>query len=214
MTKTNTIITIGRQYGSGGREIGYMVADRLGIKLYDQEMLDRAAKDSGICQELFETHDEKPTNSFLYSLVMDTYSLGYSVGGYSDMPINHKVFLAQFNSIKKIANEGPCILVGRCADYALEDYPNVLRLFIHANMDAKIRRIARKYDLTDSKAKDLIQKTNKRRASYYNYYTNKRWGDADSYDACLNSSLLGLEGTAEAILKLVELKESDRDKRL
>ena len=166
MTKTNTIITIGRQYGSGGREIGYMVADRLGIKLYDQEMLDRAAKDSGICQELFETHDEKPTNSFLYSLVMDTYSLGYSVGGYSDMPINHKVFLAQFNSIKKIANEGPCILVGRCADYALEDYPNVLRLFIHANMDAKIRRIARKYDLTDSKAKDLIQKTNKRRASY------------------------------------------------
>ena len=130
------------------------------------------------------------------------------------MPINHKVFLAQFNSIKKIADEGPCILVGRCADYALEDYPNVLRLFIHADMDAKIRRIARKYDLTDAKAKDLIQKTNKKRASYYNYYTNKRWGDAESYDACLNSSMLGLEGTAEAILKLVELKESDRDKKL
>ncbi len=103
MAKTNTIITIGRQYGSAGREIGYKVADELGIKLYDKEMLDRAAKESGICQELFETHDEKPTNSFLYSLVMDTYSLGYTSGSYTDMPINHKVFLAQFDAIKKIA---------------------------------------------------------------------------------------------------------------
>lgn len=207
MAKTNTIITIGRQFGSGGREIGHIVADKLGIKLYDKEMLDRAAKESGICQELFETHDEKPTNSLLYSLVMDTYSLGYSAGSYTDMPINHKIFLAQYDAIKKIADEGPCILVGRCADYALEEYPNVLRIFIHADLDARIRRIARIYDLTDAKAKELIQKTNKKRSSYYNYYTNKRWGDAESYDACLNSSLLGLDGTAEAILKLVELKD-------
>ncbi len=105
MAKTNTIITIGRQYGSAGREIGYKVAADLDIKLYDKEMLDRAAKESGICQELFETHDEKPTNSFLYSLVMDTYSLGYTSGSYTDMPINHKVFLAQFDAIKKIAEE-------------------------------------------------------------------------------------------------------------
>lgn len=207
MAKTNTIITIGRQFGSGGREIGHIVADKLGIKLYDKEMLDRAAKESGICQELFETHDEKPTNSLLYSLVMDTYSLGYSAGSYTDMPINHKIFLAQYDAIKNIADEGPCILVGRCADYALEGYPNVLRIFIHADLDARIRRIARIYDLTDAKAKELIQKTNKKRSSYYNYYTNKRWGDAESYDACLNSSLLGLDGTAEAILKLVELKD-------
>ena len=207
MAKTNTIITIGRQFGSGGREIGHIVADKLGIKLYDKEMLDRAAKESGICQELFETHDEKPTNSLLYSLVMDTYSLGYSAGSYTDMPINHKIFLAKYDAIKNIADEGPCILVGRCADYALEGYPNVLRIFIHADLDARIRRIARIYDLTDAKAKELIQKTNKKRSSYYNYYTNKRWGDAESYDACLNSSLLGLDGTAEAILKLVELKD-------
>ena len=214
MAKTSTIITIGRQYGSAGREIGYIVAEKLGIKLYDKEMLDRAAKDSGICQELFETHDEKPTNSFLYSLVMDTYSLGYSVGGYTDMPINHKVFLAQFDAIKKIAEEGPCILVGRCADYALEEYDNVIRLFIHADMDARIRRIARIYDLTDSKAKELIVKTDKKRASYYNYYSNKKWGAADSYDFCLNSSMLGIEGTAKAIEELVALKENDKDKRL
>lgn len=214
MMKTNTIITIGRQYGSAGREIGYKVADALGIKLYDKKMLDRAAKESGICQELFETHDEKPTNSFLYSLVMDTYSLGYTSGSYTDMPINHKVFLAQFDAIKKIADEGPCILVGRCADYALEEYDNVISLFIHAGLDARIRRIARIYDLTDAKAKDLIIKTDKKRASYYNYYSNKKWGAADSYDMCLNSSMLGIDGTAEAIIKLVELKERDCSKKI
>lgn len=106
------IITIGRQYGSGGREIGQRLAEKLGIKCYDSELLDRAAKDSGMCQEIFENHDERPTNSFLYSLVMDTYSMGYSSSAFADMPINHKVFLAQFNAIKEIAKEGPCVMVG------------------------------------------------------------------------------------------------------
>ena len=169
MAKTNTIITIGREYGSAGRQIGYKVAEDLGIKLYDRELLERAAKESGICEELFETHDEKPTNSFLYSLVMDSYSFGYPSSSYTDMPINHKIFLAQFDTIRKIASDGPCILVGRCADYALEEFDNVLSVFIHADMDARIRRIARIYDLTDAKAKDLIKKTDKRRSSYYNY---------------------------------------------
>ena len=211
---TNTIITIGREFGSGGCEIGHKLAEKLGIKCYDKDMLDLAAKESGICQEIFESHDEKPTNSFLYSLVMDTYSFGYSSGSYTDMPLNHKVFLAQFDAIKKIADEGPCILVGRCADYALEEYDNVLSIFIHADLDARVRRIARIYDLTDAKAKELIVKTDKKRSSYYNYYSNKRWGDVNSYDMCLNSSMLGIEGTAEAIEKLVELKERDCDKKL
>lgn len=213
--KTNTIITIGREYGSAGREIGYKVADAFGIKLYDKEMLSRAAKESGICEEIFETHDEKPTNSFLYSLVMDTYSMGYSGNTYTDMPINHKVFLAQFDTIKKIADEGPCILVGRCADYALESYKNVVSVFIHADMSARICRIARLYDLTDAKAKERIVKTDKSRASYYNYYTNKKWSNADSYELCLTSSELGIDGTAQAIINYVQLKESiARDKRI
>ena len=177
-------------------------------------MLDRAAKESGICQELFETHDEKPTNSFLYSLVMDTYSLGYTAGSYSDMPINHKVFLAQFDAIKKIADEGPCILVGRCADYALEEYDNVLRLFVHADMNARIRRIARIYDLTDAKAKELIVKTDKKRASYYNYYSNKKWGASESYDVSVSSSMLGIDGTAEFIEHLVQLREGVTNQKL
>lgn len=206
--KTNTIITIGREFGSAGREIGYKVAEAFGIKLYDKEMLARAAKESGICEEIFQSHDEKPTNSFLYSLVMDTYSMGYSGNTYTDMPINHKVFLAQFDAIKKIADEGPCILVGRCADYALESYKNVVSVFIHADLPSRIRRIARIYNLTDAKAKDMIIKTDKKRASYYNYYTNKKWSDAESYELCLTSSELGIEGTAKAIIDYVNLKES------
>ena len=177
-------------------------------------MLARAAKKSGIFEEIFETHDEKPTNCFLYSLVVDTYSMVYSGNTYTDMPINHKVFLAQFDAIKKIADEGPCILVGRCADYALESYKNVVSVFIHADLEARIRRIARIYDLTDAKAKDMIIKTDKKRSSYYNYYTNKKWSDAESYELCLTSSELGIEGTAKAIIDYVQLKESiEKDKR-
>lgn len=212
MSKSNMIITIGRQYGSAGREIGELLAKTYDIPLYDKEMLKRAAKESGICEEIFETHDEKPTNSFLYSLVMDTYSLGYSSNGYADMPINHKVFLAQFDAIKKIADEGPCVLVGRCADYALEEYPNVVNVFIHADLDVRIRRIARLYDLTDAKAKDTIIKTDKKRASYYNYYTNKEWGEAKSYDLCINSGKLGVDNSAKAIMEYVDIRSKMTEK--
>ena len=205
--ETKTVITIGRQYGSAGRQIGRALAEELGIKCYDKELLDRAAKDSGMCQELFENHDEKPTNSFLYSLVMDTYSFGYSSSAFSDMPINQKVFLAQFETIKKIASEGPCIMIGRCADYALADFDNCLSVFIHASLETRIRRIAKLYDLTDAKAKDKIQKADKKRSSYYNYYTSKKWGDVDSYDLSIDSGKMGIDGTIELILKAIQQRE-------
>ena len=211
--KTNTIITIGRQYGSAGREIGSKVAEAFGIKLYDKEMLARAAKESGICEEIFETHDEKPTNSFLYSLVMDTYSFGYSSAAFADMPINHKVFLAQFDTIKNIAKEGPCVIVGRCADYALEDNPYAVSVFIKASLDERVQRIKRIYELNDSKAADLIQKTDKRRASYYNYYSSKKWGDSRSYDMCINSSVLGPDGTADMIIAFAKAKEAQNKEK-
>lgn len=214
MSEINTIITIGRQYGSAGKEIGERLAREYGIPFYDKEMLTRAAKESGICEELFESHDEKPTNSFLYSLVMDTYSMGYNSGALGEMPLNHKVFLAQFDAIKKIAMEGPCVMVGRCADYALDEMDHVMSVFIRADMDARIRRVARLYELTDAKAKDTIQKADKKRASYYNYFTNKRWGDAESYDFCLSSSELGVEGTVEAIKRAVEIHESVKVRRI
>ena len=117
----NTVVTIGRQFGSAGREIGKKVAEYFDIKFYDRDLLTRAAKESGFCEEMIQNHDERPTNSFLYNLVMDTYSFGYNNSSFVDMPISHKVFLAQFDAIKKIADEGPCVIVGRCADYALAD---------------------------------------------------------------------------------------------
>ena len=198
----NHIYTIGREFGSGGYEVGRMLAERLGIKLYDKELLAQAAKSSGFCKEIFENHDEKPTSSFLYSLVMDTYSGGsYSSAPFLDMPLNHKVFLAQFDTIKKIAEQESCVIVGRCADYALADNPYCLNIFVHAEMEDRISWISKRKDLTESKARDLIQKTDKQRASYYNYYTCKKWGDSRSYDLCLNTSKISKEACVDMILE-------------
>ena len=144
----NLIITIGRQSGSGGKKIGEMLAEKLGVKCYDKELLAQAAKHSGLCEELFEKHDERPTSSFLYSLVMDSYSMGYTSTGYSDMPINHKIFLAQFDTIKKLADEESCVIVGRCADYALADYPNVVSVFICADEEVKIQELMKRHNLS------------------------------------------------------------------
>lgn len=200
----NTVITIGRQYGSAGREIGQKVAEYFDIKYYDKDLLTRAAKESGFCEEMIQNHDERPTNSFLYNLVMDTYSFGYNNSSFVDMPISHKVFLAQFDTIKKIADEGPCVIVGRCADYALADRANVIDLFIFGNEECKIKRVMELYGLTEAKAKDMMIKKDKQRQSYYNYYSSKKWGRADSYDLCINSSVLGVEGTVKLITQYVE----------
>lgn len=200
----NTVITIGRQFGSAGREIGEKVAEYFGIKCYDKELLSRAAKESGFCEEMLENHDERPTNSFLYNLVMDTYSFGYNASHFVDMPISHKVFLAQFDAIKSIASEGPCVIVGRCADYALSEFTNCVHIFIYGNEDTKVERIMQKYDLTAAKAKEMCVKKDKQRQSYYNYYSSKKWGRADSYDLCINSSVLGVEGTVKLLVQYIE----------
>lgn len=202
----NLIITIGRQFGSGGRQVGKKLAEELGINYYDKEILNVAAKESGLCQTLFENHDEKPTGSFLYSLVMDTYSMGYNSGSYLDMPLNHKVFLAQFDAIKKLAERESCVIVGRCADYALEEFDNVFHVFIHADNEYRIKNVMEYNSVNEAKAKDIISKNDKQRASYYNYYTSKKWGDAKGYDLCLNSALLGVDGCVEIIKRMIEIK--------
>ena len=172
----NYIYTIGRELGSGGYTVAKLLAERLGIKLYDKELLAQAAKDSGFCEEIFENHDERPTNSFLYSLVMDT------------------------DTIKKIASEESCVIVGRCADYALASNPDCLSIFVHADMDDRIKRVSKREDVTESKAKDMIQKRDKQRSSYYNYYTCKKWGDSRSYDLTLNTSKITPEACVDIIL--------------
>ncbi|EXG86808.1 MULTISPECIES: cytidylate kinase-like family protein [Lacrimispora] len=202
----NLVIAIGRQCGSSGKIIGQKLAEELGIKCYDKELLALAAKNSGLCEELFKTHDEKPTNSFLYSLVMDTYSMGFTTSGYMDMPINHKIFLAQFDTIKQLADEESCVIVGRCADYALTDYPNLVSVFITADEEDKVKSLKELYHVDDTKAKDIMVKTDKKRSSYYNYYSNKKWGDVRSYDLCINRSSVGIDGTVKLIHNFVDAK--------
>ncbi len=200
----NTIITIGRQFGSGGHEIGDKVAKYFNIPCYDKELLARTAKESGFCEEMIHHHDEKPTKSFLYNLVMDTYSFGYNASSFVDMPISHKVFLAQFDTIKKVASEGPCVIVGRCADYALESFDNCMHLFIYSTEEAKVKRVMDRFNITEGKALEMINKKDKQRQSYYNYYSSKKWGMADTYDLCINSSVLGIDGTVKLITQYVE----------
>ena len=204
-----TVITIGREFGSGGHEIGMKLAERLGIKCYDKELLELAAKESGLCK-LFASQDEKPTNSFLYSLVMDTYSLGYS-NSYVDMPINHKVFLAQFDAIKKLAEKESCVIVGRCADYILGDYSNCINTFIYAYKDDRIRRIMKLYELNEKQAADKIKKTDRERKLYYEARTGREWGGIESNSMMFNTSLLGIDGAVDALEAIYRKWDAGRD---
>ena len=204
---TNTVITIGRQFGSAGLAIGRQVAKDLGIKLYYKEIVDEIVMDD-ISDE--KKTDAKFANSFLYSLVMDKEH----TGAYVDMPVNHKRFISQVETIKKLVEEGPCVLVGLCADYALADKENVVSFYIHADINSRIRRIARIYDVTDAKALDMIHENDTKRSSYYNFYTTKTWGQADCYTMCLDSSVLGIEGTAKMIEQVVSLKENKTQHKL
>lgn len=207
----NKIYTIGREFGSGGKDVAKMLSDRLGVKMYDKELLQHAAKESGFCEEIFENHDEKPTNSFLYSLVMDTYSMNsYSSAPFLDMPLNHKVFLAQFDTIKKIASNETCVILGRCADYVLSDNPDCINIFVHADLDKRIKLVSKRGNLTENKARDMILKQDKQRASYYNYYTSKKWGDSSSYHLTLDCGKLGVEGCVEVILKFREMMDAKK----
>lgn len=201
----HTIITIGRQFGSGGKEIGIRVAKELGIPFYDKELLKEAARKSGLCEKIVENFDERP-KSLLYSIAMDSYMFALPGSGLGDS-LEQQVYLATFNTIRRLAEQGPCVMIGRCADYALADNPNHLSLFIHAPMDVRVQRVAKRQDLTPDRARTLIAKTDKRRASYYEYYSSQKWGAVESYDFCLDSSYLGLSGTVELIRAIVEHKE-------
>ena len=207
MAKTGMVITIGRQYGSGGREIGRKLASKLEIPYYDKELLSEAAKDSGICEELFENHDEKPTRSYLFSLVTGIQPHGTVATSPLDMPLNHRIFLAQFDTIRRIAGEGPCVVVGRCADYVLRDQKNVLRVFLKADMEhRKARALERGAD--PMKVEDFVRKQDKQRAAYYNYYATTNWGDINNYDLSVDTGLLGYDGTVELLMSYIKIREA------
>ena len=203
------IITIARQYGSGGREIGERVAKALGIPLYDKELITDAAAKGSLNEEIIKKADESAANSLLYTLAMGSNVLGTTMHFGYKMPLNDKLFILQSEVIKDYAKEGSCVIIGRCADYVLRDEPNILRLFIYGDLDhLQARVLDRHPELKSSQVIDVINKTDKRRSSYYNFYTGNKWGKYDNYDMAINSSTLGIEHTAQVIaasaLKLME----------
>ena len=191
------IITITRQYGSGGREIGERLAQSLGLEFYDNRLLEVAAKDSGIHKNHFEENDEKRTNSFLYLL-----STTYGQGG---IPFDDTLFFAQLNAIQKVASEHACAIIGRCADYALRDFNNVVNLFISAPFEQRVKRAIEVYGIDEKHAADYVKRIDKQRTSYYNYYTDKRWGQPQNYELCLDSSVLGIDGSVKLIEDFVKM---------
>ncbi len=205
------IITIGRQFGSGGRYVGRLLAEKLGIPFYDKELLSEAAKQSGICEEIMEDHDEKPTRSLLFSLVTGMQHHMGTGSFYMDMPLNHRIFLAQFDAIRKLAEDGSCVIVGRCADYVLREDPDTVSIFVKADMPSKIARAVKYYGVEEDRAEERIRKADKQRASYYNYYATATWGDVDNYDLVVDTGVLGVEGAVSLIQKFIELRDAAKE---
>lgn len=197
------IITLGRQYGSGGAEIGKKLSELLGIQYYDKEILVKAAENSGINREAFERADERATSSFLYSLAMSSYSGHISPLGVGDVMMSDKVFALQAEEIKRLASLSGAVFVGRCADDILFAEQGLLKVFIHSPLEDRVKRIMAKAELNEQSARKLITKTDKKRASYYNFYTSKSWGDATNYHISIDSSIIGIDGTAELIKSFV-----------
>ncbi len=199
----NLIITIGRQYGSGGREIGEKLAAKLGIAFYNNELITMAANKSGMAHHVVGEADEKATNSLLYTLAMGSSFFNGNAGIAFDMPINDKLFVTQSDIIKGLAEENSAVFIGRCADYVLRECPNLLRLFIYAPLDFRAKHVSERHDVTVDKAKDIIVKTDKRRSNYYNYYTGQKWGKLENFDVSVNSERLGIDGTVELLAQYV-----------
>ncbi|MBQ7314548.1 MAG: cytidylate kinase-like family protein [Clostridia bacterium] len=190
------IITIARQYGSGGREIGEKLSAALGIPVYDKELITEAANMSELHPDVLHKVDEVAANSLLYTLAMGSNVFGSAMSFGYKMPVNDKLFLLQSDVIREYAAKGSCIIIGRCADYVLRDEPNLFRIFIHGDIDCRKARVAERHpDIKSTQVIDIINKTDKRRASYYNFYTGNKWGKYDNYDLMINSSTLGIDET-------------------
>lgn len=204
--KNNIIINIGRQLGSGGREIGHKLAEKLNIVCYDRELIKIAAKESGLGSECFEKADEKASQTLFGSL----FTMRYPYISDGSIPFNFlnndALFRIQSDVIRSLADKNSCIFVGRCADYILRNYPNVLNIFISAPEESRVERIMARHKISKDEAEEMIIKTDKGRAQYYNYYSYKTWGAAKTYDLCIDSSLFGIDETVDFILEVVKCK--------
>ena len=203
----STIYTIEREFGSGGHIVGEKLAQLLNIPFYDSQIVDMAAKNAGVSRKLFEGFDEKPTNSFLYSLVMGSYTAAGSLSHSSDLNMSDKLFLEEAKIIREAADKGPCVVVGRCGSYVLRERTDVVRIFCTADIEFRIRHAVNDLGMEERRIEDAILKRDKKRASYFNYYTGKRWSDASSYDLCVSTSAVGFDGAVETVLAFGERME-------
>lgn len=207
------IITIGRQFGSGGREIGQTIAKKLDIPFYDKELITMAAEQSGISAEVFEKADEKASNTLLYALLLASFPMSVHTSQINELPLNDRLFIIQFDIVKRIAKAGPCVIVGRCASYMLRDRNDVVKAFIHAPTEARVERVRRVHALNAKDALEMIQKTDKRRSMYYSYFTDTKWSDLSNYDLAINSAQVGVEGAADMIIDFAERKSAEDKKK-
>ena len=199
------IITIARQHGSAGREIARELAARLGYRCYDKEIVDEAAENSSICPELINSFDEKRVSPFM---IQSSQYPGMSHG----IGLNIQVASAQFDVIRRIAEKGDCIFVGRCADYILRSRTDMVRVFIMGDYQSKIKCIMDRQGVTEEAAKKKIKEVDKDRSSYYKYYTDQVWGDVNNYDICVNSSRIGVDGTADMIIEYIRQRQAAEDR--
>ena len=200
----NTIITIARQYGSGGREIGERVAEILGLKTYDKELIRMASQSTDIHEKALEKADETAANSLLYTLAMGSNIFGAAHLGSYNLPINDKLFILQSDVIREIAEKESAVIIGRCADYVLRKHEGRFSVFIYSDIDCRRERILERHpELKPSEVIDVINKTDKRRSSYYNFYTGNKWGKYDNYHIALDSGKLGVEACAQIIADCV-----------
>ena len=195
------IITISREFGSGGRLVGAALAKKLDVPYYDKKILDNIAKENGFSAEMMAEDEMRAKNSFLYSLTNAFGTAGY---GPDTLSINERFFMAQFDYITNIAKSGEGgVIIGRCADYVLRDFPNTVNIFITASMKYRIAQIMNKQHINAEEARKFIESKESKRAAYYNYYTGKKWGAAESYDLCIDSSILGLTDTEKIIAAFI-----------
>lgn len=200
------IITISRQYGSGGREIGKKLAASLNIPFYDNELIARAVKESGFAAAAFENAERKATNSLLYSIAMGLNAYGSQELGFTHLSLDDRIYLVQSDVIRKVAQEGPCVIVGRCADYILKDMPDVVNVFIWAGLEFRKKRAMELEHLPKDKVEEEIRRIDKRRANYYNYHANEKWGKAENYHLSLRSDYIGIDNCVECIKNYIEHK--------
>lgn len=199
------IITIARQYGSGGRAIGKLIAEKCGFDFYDNNLIAMSAKKIGMDEGRLTEADEKIPNSLLYTLAVGSANYG-GVMTTGFQPINDKLFIAQSEIVTDIAkSDKGAVIVGRCADHVLEDFDNVTRIYLYADFDKRVAEIVKRHGLSESEAKNRVMKTDKRRATYYNYYTGKKWGKLENYDIALATDNLTIEEVADLIIKLAKI---------